>query len=122
SSEANALHNPFLSKGRFRSELQIDCSKTKPDASALKRATVALVFPSQDWINAISSAGSTRALFLDRPKAKDLGPIADLPLVHLSLSYPSYVKNRSFIERLTTLVRLSLHNTLSLGSLDYVRT
>jgi hypothetical protein len=121
SAEANALHNPFLHKGRFRAELQLNCAEHAPNLSLLRGTAIALTFPNQAWVDLVSSARSVTALFLDRPKAKDLSAIANLPLTNLTMSYPSHVKDWSFLRRLPTLIRLSLHNTLSLQDLELVR-
>jgi hypothetical protein len=119
-SEANALHNPFLRGGSFRTDLQIDCTKSEPDELHLSGSAIVLVFPNQAWIEAASSSSTIRALFLDRPKTKDLSPLANLPLFNLTVSYPSHVKDWGFLERFPSLLRLSLHNTLSITSLESV--
>jgi len=120
--EANALHNPFIEGGRFSHELQVNCKDQKPDVALLQGASVSLVFPSQEWINLVADIETITALFIDRPSAKDMNPIANMNLYHLSMSYPTPVKDWSFIRNLTSLQRLSLHNTLSIHSIEEVET
>jgi hypothetical protein len=120
SAEANALHNPFITDGRFRHELQVDCKGQKPDVALLQRASVSLAFPNQEWINLAAQVGTISALFIDRPSAKDLSPISEMNLFHLSLSYPSRVKDWRFVRNLASLKRLSLHNTLSIQDIEEV--
>lgn len=120
--EANALHNPFIRSGHFRADVQIDCTECDPDPSLLNNSAVALIFPSQAWIDVAASVPTITALFIDRPKAKDLNSLANLSLINLTVSYPSRVKDWTFLQRIPSLLRLSLHNTLSLPDLEAVRS
>ena len=121
--EANALHNPFLSAaGQFRIELQIDCTAHKPDRALFGGPFVALAFPDQSWIDLASEVHTITALFVDRPRAKDLSRIANLPLQNFTASYPARATDWSFLERLSALTRLSVHNTASFDGLAAVAT
>jgi hypothetical protein len=83
------------------------------------KEAIVLTFANQDWVDLAGSASTITAIFLDRPKARDLRPIGNLRLYNLTLSYPSYVREWGFLSLLSdTLLRLTLDNTLSLGSLD----
>ena len=126
--EGNAMHNPFIRNGRFfsrsarfRHELAFDCTGRDPDPAVFRSSAVALVFPTQAWVEAASSVGNITAIFLDRPKAKDLSAVSKLPLTNFTVSYPSYVKDWAFLQCMPSLLRLSLHNTLPLPDLEPVR-
>jgi hypothetical protein len=51
-----------------------------------------------------------------------LSAVSKLPLVNLTVSYPSHVKNWTFLQQMHSLLRLSLHNTLSIQDLEPVRS
>src|SRR5437868_6407124 len=48
--ESNAMHNPFIRKGQFRTDLQIDCTNRDPDPSLFHNPAIALTFPNQAWV------------------------------------------------------------------------
>lgn len=114
------MHNPFLENGLFRPIVRIDCKSHKPDPSLLSASEVALSFPNQAWIDMLGEAEHLRALDIKAPRAQKLHPLAKLNLFHLTLSYPSFVKDWSFLQSMHSLLRLALDNTLSLRSLDPV--
>ena len=116
--DARTLHNPFISQGVFRRELAIQCPDHDPDVTLLQGPDVALTFPNQAWIDILPAARHLRSVFVDRPRAKDLSPVASLNLMNLTMSYSSHVKEWSFLRQLKQLKRLSLHNTLSLVDLE----
>ena len=115
------MHNPFIRNGHFRDDLAFDCTGRNPDASAFRGSAIALTFPTQAWVEAASNVGTITALFIDRPKTKDLSAVSKLPLTNFTVSYPSHVRDWTFLERIPSLLRLSLHNTLSLADLEPVR-
>jgi hypothetical protein len=119
--EARTLHNPFVADGHFRSELQIDCSIHSPESTRIHGPAVALYSASSQWIQLLSQMKGVTAVFVDRPRTDDLSHLAELPLLTFSVSYPSRVNNWSFLQRLDKLKRLSLHNTLTLGSLEPIQ-
>ena len=119
--EANTLHNPFLRNGVFKAKLWIDCKSCKPDPSLLTHSEVALGFPNQAWIDMLGDAQHLRAIDIKAPRARDLHPLAKLDLFHLTLSYPSFVKDWSFLRSMSSLLRLALDNTLSLQDLKPVQ-
>jgi hypothetical protein len=119
--EANELHNPFIRNGKILWETQIVCTSFGPDLSLLNGEVVMLTFPNQEWINLAAKAQSVTSLFIDRPKAKDLSPLSDLNLKNFTTSYPSHVKNWSFLQKFSSLVRLALHETLSIQDLESIR-
>lgn len=116
--DALTLHNAFMSQGTFRRDLAIHCPDHDPDMGLLQGPDVALTFPNQAWIDIIPSAQHLRSIYVDRPRARDLSPVASLSLINLTMSYPSHVKEWSFLRQLKQLKRLSLHNTLSLVDLE----
>ena len=120
--EANALHNPFIRDGLFTAEVSIDCSAQRPDLSLLNGHEISLWRPKQDWIDLLKDASHVRALFIAQPRARSLHAVASLNLFNLSLSYPSFVKDWSFLTGMQSLIRLALHNTLSMHDLEPVRT
>lgn len=122
SAEANSLHNPFLWNGKLRRDLQIFCDEQPPDRSRLVGNAVILTFPTQDWVDLVSSDSSITALFLDRPKANDLSGIANLTLSNLTISYPKPNTDWSFLGNLPSLIRLSLQNTIAIQDIDWVRS
>jgi hypothetical protein len=118
--EANQLHNPFLRNGKIWPEIRIDCTSFDPDLSLLSGETIMLTFPTQKWIELVARAKSVTSLFVDRPKAKDLNPLGALNLKNFTVSYPSHVKDWSFLQKFSSLLRLALHNTLSIQDLEIV--
>jgi hypothetical protein len=118
--QAYALHNPFLFGNR--NEHSVPCRPQKPDPSLLAgRQSVRLLDPDQEWINLVAESPHITSLFLDQPRARDLSPLSSLKLINFSVSYPSQVKNWSFLSSFTSLVRLVLANTLSIRDLDTLR-
>jgi len=118
--QAYALHNPFrIGNG---SEHSVFCRSQKADSSLLLgRQSVRLVFPNQEWIDLVAESPQITSLFVDRPRARDLSPLSSLRLFNFSVSYPSYVKNWSFLSSFSSLVRLVLANTLSILDLEPLR-
>jgi hypothetical protein len=114
-----ALLNPFAKGEVFASDLRILCRGQVPsDAAINDRSELILTFPNQPWIDFIGAKTGVRALFLDRPRARDFAPVANLPLYNFSTSYPSYVRDWSFLGSMAgSMRRLVLHNTLSLPDL-----
>jgi hypothetical protein len=119
--EARELHNPFIRDDKLCRETQVNCKSFSPDLSLLKREAVMLTFPNQEWIDLVSKVQSITSLFLDRPRAPNLSPLTSLNLKNLTTSYPSHVKDWSFLEKFSSLLRLSLHNTLSIQDLEPIR-
>jgi hypothetical protein len=118
--QAYALHDPFRSG--ISSAYSVLCRSQKPDSSLLLgRQSVRLVFPNQEWINLAAESPQITSLFVDRPRARDLSPLSSLRLSNFSVSYPSYVKDWSFLSSFSSLVRLVLANTLSIQDLEPVR-
>jgi hypothetical protein len=74
----------------------------------LTQSEIALGFPNQAWIDMLAEAQNLRALDIKAPRARDLRPLANLDLFHLTLSYPSFVKDWSFIGAMPSLLRLAL--------------
>jgi hypothetical protein len=118
--QAYALHDPFRSGSR--SEHSVLCRSQQPDPSLLLgRQSVRLVFPNQEWIDLTADSPQITSLFVDRPRARDLSPLSSLSLINFSVSYPSYVKDWSFLSSFSSLLRLVLDNTLSIRDLEPLR-
>ena len=79
-----------------------------------------LVFPNQAWIDFIASRDQLRDLWIDRPSAKSLDSIARLHLQHLSITYPSHVRDWRFLSKMCGLRYLKLANVSSLPSLEHI--
>src|SRR5437667_8043760 len=118
--QAYALHDPFRSGNS--SEHCVLCRSQKPDPSLLfGQQSVRLVFPNQEWIDLTADSPQITSLFVDRPRARDLSPLSSLSLINFSVSYPSYVKDWSFLSSFSSLLRLVLANTLSIRDLEPLR-
>lgn len=118
--QAYALHNPFRSGSH--SEHSVLCRSQKPDPSLLLgQQSVRLVFPNQEWIDLTAGSAQITSIFVDRPKARDLSPLSSLSLINFSVSYPSNVKDWTFLSSFSSLLRLVLANTLSIRDLDPLR-
>lgn len=115
--QALSLHDPFRNDDLFR----IQCKSEQPNLSLLRdQESVRLIFPNQDWIDLVAQTPSIKAVYVDRPRARNLNlkPLTSLKLYHFSTSYPSGVKDWSFLAEIPTLRKLALHNTLSIRGLE----
>jgi hypothetical protein len=122
--QAYLLHNPFDFKKRSKiSEFSVLCRSEKPDLSLLRgKKHVVLIFPNQDWINLAAEATWIKAIYVDRSSARDLSPLTSLDLFNFSASYPSRVKDWSFLSKFSDLTRLVLENTLSIQDLEAIQS
>src|SRR5204862_2992612 len=79
-----------------------------------------LIAPNQGWVDLAAQRHHVRDLWIDKPSAKCLDLVAGLPLRHLSIAYPSYVGDWSFLSKLWGLRYLRLVNVTSLSSLEHI--
>src|SRR5882672_7215183 len=111
--QAVALHNPFPFGARY----EIFCNSQLPDIRLLHgREGVWLVHPNQQWIDLVAQAPTIKAVWVDKPRVRklDLSPLSELGLYNFSTSYPSHIRDWSFLSKIPSLKRVVLHNTLSL--------
>lgn len=122
--QAYLLHNPFDFRTKSKiSKFSILCRSQKPDLPLLQeKEHIVLIFPNQAWIDLAAEATWIKTIFIDRPSACDLSPLISLKLCNLSVSYPTRVKNWNFLSHFSVLLRLALHNTLSIQDLEPLRS
>jgi len=116
--QACALHNPF----HYGNGCRVLCRSQKPEPSLLlDHQSGRLVFPNQEWIDLAAASPQITSLFVDRPKARDLTPLSSLNLINFSVSYPTYVRDWSFLSGFRSLLRFVLANTVSIKDLEPLR-
>jgi hypothetical protein len=116
--QAVAILNPF----RFGDgSLSVQCRGERPRSALIpSKESLCLDFPNQAWVDFAATCDGLRDLWIDRPSAKSLDGIARLPLRHLSITYPSYVRDWRFLSQLWGLRYLRLANVTSLLSLEHI--
>jgi|ERR1700722_1482357 len=116
--QAVAILNPFrFGDGTF----MVQCRGERPRSELIpSRESLELISPNQKWVDFAATCDGLRDLWLDKPSAKSLDCITKLPLRHLSVTYPSYVRDWRFLSQLWGLRYLRLANVTSLLSLEHV--
>ena len=116
--QAVAILNPFrFGDGTF----MVQCRGERPRSELIpSKESLELIFPNQDWVDFAGTCDGLRDLWIDRPSAKSLDCITKLPLRHLSVTYPSYVRDWRFLSQLWGLRYLRLANVTSLQTLDHI--
>jgi hypothetical protein len=116
--QAVAILNPFHSGDE---SLKVKCRGLRAQQDLIPPGeSLWLIFPNQAWIDLAAERDCVRDLWIDKPSAKSLDSISALPLRHLSITYPSHVREWHFLSKLRDLRYLRLANVTSLTSLDPV--
>jgi len=122
--DAFSLHNAFRSGRKFNAAHAFTC-KDKPTDDLLTLESVYLVAPDADWIAKIAESKVLRSLAIKTPRTGDFGPLGKLALSQFEVSYPTRIKDWSFLSRFTRLRRLVIENSTTfsdLSSLEGLRT
>jgi hypothetical protein len=116
--QAVAILNPF----RFGDgSLSVMCRGERARAELIPSGeSLHLVFPNQAWVDFAATPDELRDLWIDRSSARRLDAITRLPLRHLSITYPSYVRDWQFISQLYGLRYLRIANATTLTSLEHI--
>ena len=116
--QAATILNPF----RFGDEsLSVMCRGERARSELIPSGeSLHLLFPNQVWVDFAATHNGLRDLWIDRSSAKHLDAVTRLPLRHLSISYPSYVRDWQFLSKLYGLHYLRIANATTLTSLEHI--
>jgi hypothetical protein len=118
--DARSLHNAFCRGGKWHATHAFSCEES-PQDDVLTHDSVYLVSPSAEWITSISESKQLRSLAIKTPRTSDLRPLGKLALTQFEVSYPTRIKDWSFLSQLTRLRRLVVDNAASFSNLSCLR-